>query len=287
VAAVRRENEWKAFEDQQRGAATPSAPRGRLVHQSSSHFAGVDLQFNAGTGIGMNTARAVHGSKEAVNFINMKHYFLDGVLSCPEFAEALEGLADADFPFWHYIGGVVRSGVNMAYKIQIITWILFLITLFCFCLLHRFLHVGWIRIMIVMIVVLVGQIGFMYYSVRREQGNIQKGVRKQTVLTNKTPTMEDTSGFLLQFPTFFISYAIARLLCSPFTWIYFPRLSILMLLMGFAFFLFYRFVVAPVAIMFFVMCGLPPHLDNKDLKAVKHTIATSKDPSFGSRQEEK
>merc|ERR1719329_1347780 len=121
------------------------------------------------------------------------------------------------FPLWHYLHLNVRI---TACELMTMTWRLWLpvvICFACFMCLHRFAHMGYVRIMSFFAVLLLAVIVQMAYKVHAAGTLVKAGSGKATP-TPKSQQGLVSEGFWmwsLQFALFFLCYFVARAICQP------------------------------------------------------------------------
>lgn len=273
VTCVNRECEWNMFE----------VEGGAVARNSLS--AEAQLEIDEAGGIApvsrvraSDMARLACGAQE---LLSLKMLFFAGANSCEAFATAMDGVPQHKFHFWHYLSMTARTGVESVYEISIVTWCIFLCCLAFFAVCYRFFEIAFVHVMVIMAIFMLLVLAYMWWYVRREvslvdlHGNLETIPRQQHEPRRRWMSAETTVGLMIQFPTFFMSYSLSRLICSSWTWIYYPRTALCCTVVGISFFFLYRLIIAPVAITFFVVTSLPPHMDQSHIRMVARTAAYS------------
>merc|ERR1719386_293180 len=75
----------------------------------------------------------------------------------------------------------------------------------------------------------------------------------------------------LQILLFFLCYGIARILCSPWTWLFYFWIALAMIVIFLGFVLMFRLYLAPTIITFMAIMSLPPYLDEGNKKMLKES----------------
>jgi len=152
-------------------------------------------------------------------------------------------------------------------------WMPVIALFMCLMLLHRYAHMGYVRIMGVAAVVVLLMIISMAYFTKgivnkcTEQSD-KETVHKKTVHENEST--EEVALGLLQFALFFLCYGVARMICQPWMWElhFWPvfTLTIVAILSAAIFVL----VVAPGIPSFICAMALPPYVDPYNMMIMKH-----------------
>merc|ERR1719375_160690 len=273
ITCVNREIEWNMMEVEGGAVArqTLSAEAQMEVDEGGESSTQTRVRAN-------EMVRLACGSQE---LLSLKMMFFAGANCCPEFMDAMDGVPQHKFHFWHYLSMSARTGVESVYEISLTTWFIFLCSMIIFCVIYRTLKLAWVQIMIGFGIIMLIVLAYMWVYVKREvaqidlHGSLETMPRQQHEPRNPCMSQETFVGLMLQFPTFFIAYSLARLICSSWTWIHYARTALCCAVCGVAFFFIYRLIIAPVAITFFVVTSLPPHMDHSHIIMVERTAAYS------------
>lgn len=249
-------------------------------------------QQKGGTGgFGKRLETKIDFAKDEMEYLALKEYFIDEVNTRPELLHALNKdgntqTLDKSFPFWRYLGLNVRMNMGTLYQIRLLTWVFFLLSFVVFMLVHRFLHVGFIELFVVIAVILMMILAGMAFLVRSVAGTVvqegEKDVaegppkREKGSSIHERYNTEFLVSLLVQYALFFLCYGFARTIFSPWMWqLYFWStlvLTVVMLLfvIGFA------YVMAPLVPVFMAAMACPPYVDPGN---AKHIVDVLKDPN--------
>jgi len=192
------------------------------------------------------------------------------------------------FPFWRYLRLVVRENVDAMFEFGLTFWFLIVATFIAFMCVHRFLHIGYIRIMMVLLclmVIVLAAMVFWIKSINAAVTSSDDGVtawsaaqtgsagsrpalkRKGSVLEQasqniheKIPT-EYIVGVVVSYVLFFLCYGAARIVCQKWMWqLYFwPVLGLTVTTILVA--MIFVFLVAPIIPVFAAAMAMPPYID--------------------------
>jgi len=241
VSAVHKERNWKDFE-------TNSAVTTRSSFSVVS-IVGDDEEYQA-----------------------MKQYF----------DEASQHEMGPTFQFWLYLSLNVRHNMTDIYNIKVLTWVVFLVTFIVFLLSHRYLHLSYIHLFAVLgaldLLIFGGMIWLLHQekvwlATETQRGSSQASQDKKPSIHEKYAT-ERWVCIALQILLFFLCYGIARILCSPWTWLFYFYLALGIIVVFIIFALFFRLYLAPTIILFMAIMCLPPYLDEGNKKMLAESCAT-------------
>jgi len=196
-------------------------------------------------------------------------------VSSPEYVE-IQRLLGGDlqkFPLWYYLSLNVRATVVDLFTLSWKLWLPVVVVFMVLCCLHRFAHMGYIRIMSFFGVCLLGLILAMYYRISSAGKAIQDGTtpvdKKERTIHNKINT-EGVWMVTLQFSMFFICYGVARTICQPWMWeLHFWPVTCLTILAFVCAILFVLFV-APAIPTFCAVMALPPYVSPTNIMMMRH-----------------
>lgn len=268
VTSVNKSNEWMKYDEQE----------GYYIHKKADSL----VHEEATRPMLKKKTTVLTTIANRDQYDSFRSYFFKHITTMPGASEALMDVPMRTFHFWYFLGLIVSSGVKSVFKIHLITWVLFLILLWLFCCGHYLLHITYYSVMVVTLLMSVSVLVYMKIAINKEQERIlaetDRTPRQNKVEAgNRKLRTEAVVSFMIQFPTFLCCWAIARLVCSSWMWIYYPRTAVLMFLCGVCFFFVYRLVIAPLCTMFFVVYGLPPHIDVKDMNHIRQSAIYSKE----------
>jgi len=240
---------------------------------------------------------SVSASQEGFN--NMQKHFVSSIGNMmtrddPELKEISRLLNDDfnNFPLAKYLKMNMRiSGVEL-FKFS---WSMWLPTIGLFILLwalHRFAHMGYVRIMGVAGCVVLLMIACMGYFTKTLVAKMQEDkasetkpeeVSKDKSIHEKFNTENVMLG-MLEFSLFFVCYGVARMVCQPWMWElhFWPVLTLtIVAILSAAVFV---FVVAPGIPSFIGAMSMPPYVDPTNIEMMKQTaMSYNKSPRASSK----
>lgn len=182
------------------------------------------------------------------------------------------------FPLWMYLKMNVRESISVFFKFDWRLWLPIIGLFVVFMLLHRFAHMGYVRIMgffAMMTLALIIVMGCFTKSIAREIHNVDEveaGPRKKSI--HEDYNTESIALCLLQFAMFVVCYGVARMICQPWMWeLHFWPVFSLTLLALFSAFLFV-WLVSPAIPRFCAAMAMPPYVDADNLQQM-HAVASS------------
>jgi hypothetical protein len=185
-----------------------------------------------------------------------------------------------NFPLSQYLKVNVRIIGLQLFLFSWTMWLPQICLFFCLLLLHRYEHVGYIRVMIAATVLMLVMIAVMSYATKKYTANMKRGdvtardadgnviVKKQHTLHENHNTEGIFLG-VLEFALFFICYGIARFICQSWMWElhFWPVLSLTIAAIICA--LLFVVIVAPAIPTFLCVMSLPPYLDPTNMAIMK------------------
>jgi hypothetical protein len=185
------------------------------------------------------------------------------------------------FPLSMYLTLCVR--INVA-KMFFFGWVMWLPTIGLFlalCLLHRFAHMGYVRIMGMFGIVVLLILGYMAYLTSSIKSPKPSGKEPQRI---RKMSMEIVVLCLLQFSLFFVCYGVARMMCQSWMWeLHFWPVLALTVLASISAVLFMWFI-APAIPIFCAAMAMPPYVDSGNVQCMRNVIkdsATADDMMMG------
>jgi len=182
------------------------------------------------------------------------------------------------FPLWMYLKMNVRESISVFFKFDWRLWLPIIGLFVVFMLLHRFAHMGYVRIMgffAMMTLALIIVISCFTKSIAHEIHNVDEveaGPRKKSI--HEDYNTESIALCLLQFAMFVVCYGVARMICQPWMWeLHFWPVFSLTLLALFSAFLFV-WLVCPAIPRFCAAMAMPPYVDADNLQQM-HAVASS------------
>jgi hypothetical protein len=215
-------------------------------------------------------------------FLIIKDQFISGINAHPDLQEEAALINDASFKFWLYLALNVRHSMRNIYMIKILTWFILLLFFICFCFLHLFAHMAWIRLFCFFASITVVLFLFMAYKVRQHVAELDAQADSRTVKAFQGESWYEKAqkeryvGTFLQFTIFFCCYGIARIIVSPWLWEYYFWWALGVMVCFLAFFILFRLVCAPLLVIFLVIMTLPPHIDPGNLAILQEVAMISK-----------
>jgi hypothetical protein len=179
----------------------------------------------------------------------------------------------ANFPLPHYLRLNIRLTVMQMMTMTWMMWLPVVVMFVVFMCLHRYYHMGYIRIMGFFGICMLGSIIGMALRVQKAGSLIQSGVQpdgeSKRTIHNKINT-ETVWMVTIQFALFFICYGVARTICQTWMWeLHFYAVLCLTLLAIFSAILFVM-IVAPAIPDFCAVMALPPYVDPVNTMMMVH-----------------
>lgn len=228
-------------------------------------------------------------STTVAEYLALKDYFIRHV---NKDCKSLRSI-DESFPLYRYMRLAVRENVDLMFEFGLIFWSLIVLTFITFMCVHRFLHVGYIRIMMVLLCLMVLVLAGMVFWIRSinaavtSQGSAAPTQasssggggpalkRKGSVVDlatqsihQKLPT-EAIVAVAVSYVMFFLCYGAARIVCQKWMWqLYFWPVVILtftIIVVGLVF----VFLVAPIIPIFAAAMAMPPYIDPSNEAQIK------------------
>lgn len=224
-------------------------------------------------------------------YSSIKEYFMDHVKHHPNLATNF-AQDISKFPFWKYLRINVRQFMDNLFAFSFYMWFSIIITFFCLCLCHYYLHVGYIRVMMGFFVVqtlsLVAAVAMVWKvnrTIAQSTGGSQEGGRTLTRATT-AQWREDTTDsamkksraikyfvlWMVQFTLFFLCYGASRVICQPWMWQLYPMGALIVMIITFVLATVFCFLIAPVLVSFAVSMSLPPYIDEGNMKAIDEML---------------
>lgn len=191
------------------------------------------------------------------------------------------------FPLWSYLKVSVRMSIEQLFYFGWGMWLPVICTFAAFMLLHRFAHMGYVRIMMIFGSITLGIIAGMGYYTK----SIYEEIRKETPpfpgqKKSIHETMQTEFFFLgvLQYSLFFVCYGVARMICQPWMWElhFWPVFSLTIVALVSA--TLFVYLVAPAIPSFCALQAMPPYVDSENLATMERIARDVKEgcPQTGS-----
>lgn len=187
------------------------------------------------------------------------------------------------FQFWLYLSLNVRHNMTDIYNVKVLTWFVFLLTFLCFLFLHRYWHVSYIHLFVVFGVLDLLLFGAMIALLSQEKkwlqtmtqrSSQQSGGEHKPSIHERYPT-ESWVCIAIQILLFFLCYGIARILCSPWTWLFYFWTALGIVVVFLLFSVVFRIYLAPLIITFMAIMSLPPYQDDENKKMLSQAKVES------------
>jgi hypothetical protein len=178
------------------------------------------------------------------------------------------------FPLNEYLTLNVRLVVPFMFRFGWVMWLPVICLFMTLLLLHRFAHMGYVRIICFFAAVVLLLILGMVWFCRRIEKDIGgfsslKDLPKEESIHNRYPTEVIFLG-ILQFCLFFTCYGVARMICQTWMWeLHFWPVLCLTLVAAVSAALFV-WLVAPTIPAFVIALALPPYIDGSNWDQVKY-----------------
>jgi len=203
----------------------------------------------------------------------------------PELKEISRLLNDDfnNFPLSKYLKMNIRMTGVQLFMFSWMMWLPVICLFLCLLLLHRFAHMGYVRIMGVAAVVVLLMIASMGWYTKALVKSIQEKADEEDMEEMKSKEKKvhevvSTESIVLgalEFALFFVCYGVARMICQPWMWeLHFWPVLILSIVALLSAGLFV-FIVAPGIPSFLCVMSLPPYVDPDDMAMMKHCALTS------------
>jgi len=170
----------------------------------------------------------------------------------------------SSFPLWKYLKVTVRKHVPQLFTFGWVMWLPTILLFLGLMLLHRFAHLGYVRIMCFSCSLLLVMILGMGWYIK----SCLKEIKRCDAPQAPDDSTADTAIVFLgavQFGLFFVCYGVARMICQPWMWElhFWPvfGFSIVALFSAVLFVL----LVAPAIPSFVGLQAIPPAVDKEDL----------------------
>lgn len=192
-----------------------------------------------------------------------------------------------NFPLNQYLKVNVRMTGSELFLFSYRMWLPTICLFVCLCILHRFAHMGYVRIMgvaAVFVLVLIVGMGYVTKQLTRNIEEYGESNDKEIKLQIKKSIHERWPTELivmsiLEFSLFFVCYGTARMICQPWMWeLHFWPVLILSIVAVLSAALFVL-IVAPGIPSFLCATALPPYVDDTNMAIMKAcAIEYSKSP---------
>jgi hypothetical protein len=176
------------------------------------------------------------------------------------------------FPLASYLILNIRVTTCRLFTFGWLMWLPIICLFIGLMLLHRFAHMGYVRIMcgasVLFLAILIGM-SWLTRSVKKHQEmDMQNERRQEKTLQNQLPT-ELIVLTSMQFSLFFMCYGAARMICQPWMWElhFWPVLCLtIVAVLSAALFI---VIVTPAIPAFVAAMALPPYVDAENMKQMK------------------
>jgi hypothetical protein len=208
---------------------------------------------------------SVSGYSNGANLLQqyLEKEYQSGNAHAKEISATLGGKFDA-IPLHEYLTLNVRCAVPFMFKFGWMMWLPTISLFVTLLLLHRYAHMGYVRIIsvfaAVVLVIIFGMIWVCNSIEEQLEHEEEKDLTLKETIHNRISTEVVFLG-ILQFCLFFTCYGVARMTCQPWMWElhFWPVLSLtLVALLSVCLFV---GVVAPVIPNFVIAMAMPPYVD--------------------------
>lgn len=204
----------------------------------------------------------------------------------PEMKEICQLLNDdiSTFPLYKYLTLNVRSTAASLLEFSWTMWIPVVASFFCFMLLHRFAHLGYVRIMFCFAAALVLLvIAMAWYTKNMSKMLKLEGAEDAEAELSGRPTI--TAAMVLcafQYSLFFLCYGAARMICQPWMWRLHFNAVLCMTFFTIVQAFMFTMLISPAIPSFCAVMALPPYIDSDNLAVMLHVAKGVKLTSMGS-----
>jgi hypothetical protein len=184
-------------------------------------------------------------------------------VSSPEYNEINRLLGNRldKFPLSMYLRMNVRHTACNLFSMSWSMWLPVVAAFVCLMCLHRFFHMGYIRIMVCFSTFLLTMFVLMGYRIKSMIKSIEDGEEITSSAIHQQINTEAVWMNTLQFTLFFVCYGIARTICQPWMWeLHFWPVLCLCIVAAISAILFVCFV-APMIPAFCAVMAMPPYVD--------------------------
>jgi len=203
----------------------------------------------------------------------------------PEMKEICHLLNDdiSTFPLYKYLTLNVRTTASSLLQFSWTMWLPVVATFFCFMLLHRFVHLGYVRIMFCFVAALVLLvIAMAWYTKTMSKMLKLEDEDAEIELAGRHPITASMVLCAFQYSLFFLCYGVARMICQPWMWrLHFNAvlcLTFFTIVQAFVFVV----IISPAIPSFCAVMALPPYIDSDNLAVMLHVAKGVKLTSMGS-----
>jgi len=221
-------------------------------------------------------AGTIGGTQDSYMALRMK--FMTALQSAPFASQALRRASATSpqsaghFSFWKYLRVVVRKTIGGMFRFGSLVWLAIIITFVALMLLHRFAHLGYVRIMAVFMLVLVVTLGMMAYAVSWVTAQVAKTteIAQTGGLSSRTETFV---SLLVHYTFFFLCYGAVRMTCQHWMWQlhFWPVLTLTLLTLLLV--VLFAILIAPMFPSFAAAMALPPFIDAQELEILEDLAA--------------
>jgi hypothetical protein len=191
------------------------------------------------------------------------------------------------FPLWKYLILNVRITTAGLLEFSWTMWLPVVASFLAFMLLHRFAHMGYLRIMACFGVFTLSLVASIAWIAKRTSAMLQAEDYKPNESGKHHSIHErmNTESMVLcafQFALFFVCYGVARMMCQPWMWeMHFWTVLCLTIVAGVHVVLFIT-LVSPAIPSFCAVMALPPYVDSDNLAVMLHVAKGVAVTSMGS-----
>jgi len=265
-----------------------------VVHYSFKMCAGLEEMAEAAVE-GPSGVASLASSGRRITLINLGHeelelfsdFFIRNVqneISVPERAKDYRELLDENgrdlqkFPFWKYLILIVRASVPELLRFGLTIWLPVTMTFGVFMLVHRFLAMGYLRIMGLFAVLVVATFlvmcRFIYKACKVAQSEDVLAYKPGGFHERVSTELWITSG--LQYVVYMLCYGFARMICQKWMWElhFWPVLAFTIVAIVLA--ALFVVLVAPIIPEFNIAMGMPPYMDAENIKLMQLAVQKMK-----------
>jgi len=204
------------------------------------------------------------------DYLVLRRNFMLALQSAPFASEAVQRFSrkETSFSFWKYLRVCGRKAIQGMLRFGSLVWLAIIITFLALMLLHRFAHVGYVRIMAMFMLVLVVTLGAMTYTVSWVTKQISEACELSQT-SGLSSRIETFVSLLVHYTLFFLCYGAIRMTCQRWMWqLHFWPVLTLTLVIVLLVVLFVIFI-APMFPSFAAAMALPPFIDAEELKVME------------------
>jgi len=190
------------------------------------------------------------------------------------------------FPLYKYLILNVRMTAAQLLEFSWTMWLPVVASFMCFALLHRFAHIGYVRIMIgfalLVLFIIVGMAWYTKHMGKMLREDDPPETPKGQQSNNQSMIKASMILCAFQFAVFFLCYGVARMICQPWMWNLHFWTVLCLTVVAFIKVILFVTLISPAIPSFCAVMALPPNVDSDNLAVMLHVARGVKLTSMGS-----